>query len=138
MSSFVIVDNDLMQFEPAFGIYTVTPTGLCQIKASGIAKILNKKVCILGDEKKVSIKASYISSAFPTPGTGSITITSLAADQQASFATSTTALIVKGTQFVALFTPETPASNPQGPEPAPSPQPGKGSFQNTQSFVTTG
>ncbi|WP_342323013.1 hypothetical protein AAEY27_00450 [Kosakonia sp. BYX6] len=138
MSYFVIVDNDTLQFGTTFGMYTVTPTEPCMIKASGIAQILNKKVCVVGDEKKVSIKATYMNATYPTPGTGSITITSLAADQQATFALSTAPLIVIGSQFIALFTPQAPASNPQGPEAAPSPQPGNGKFMNSQTFVTTG
>jgi len=138
MSYFVIVDNDTLQFGTTFGMYTVTPTEPCLIKASGIAQILNKKVCIAGDEKKVSIKATYISSTFPTPGSGSITITQLAADQQATFALSTMPLIVTGSQFTALFTPQSPASNPQGPDTAMAPQPGNGKFINSQTFVTTG
>lgn len=138
MSNFVIVDNDTLQFGVTFGMYTVTPIEPCMIKASGIAQIMNKKVCVSGDEKKVSIKATYMNATYPTPGTGSITISSLGSDQLANFAKSTMPLIVTGSQFSALFTPQSPASNPQGPEAGPSPQTGNGKFINSQTFVTTG
>ncbi|AUP76172.1 hypothetical protein CWS02_00535 [Enterobacter sp. EA-1] len=102
MSNFVIVDNDMLQFGVTFGMYTVTPIEPCMIKASGIAQIMNKKVCVSGDEKKCRLKLP-MSAAYPTPGTGSITISSLAADQLANFAKSTMPLIVTGSQFSALL-----------------------------------
>lgn len=139
MSNIVIVDGDQLNFEKTFGVNTVIPIGATLINGSGEASINNKKICILGDEKKVSIRASYYSSAFPIPGDGTITIAALALDQQAPFATARTPVIVVGSRFTALFTPGKPASHPQsGPEPAPLPSTGTGQFTHSQSFVTAG
>lgn len=138
MSNYIVVDGDSLKFDPQFGINTVTPTGSPTISGSGEATIEDKKLCILGDEKKVSVPASYFSAAYPVQGTGKITIVSLGADQQALFATAQTPLIVVGSQFTALFTPEKPASNDKGPDPAPAPSTGSGTFINSQSFVTAG
>lgn len=138
MSTIVIVDGDQLQFLPQFGDSTVTPTGSLRINGSGEATITDKKICIVGDETKVSVAASYIKGAFTTPGNGTITIASLAADQQAVFATAQTPIIVKGSQFTALFTPQTPAQNATGQPDALIPTIGSGNFINTQSFVTAG
>lgn len=139
MSNIVIVDGDQLVFEKIFGAYTVIPIGATLINASGEASINNKKICILGDEKKVSIKAAYTSPGFPISGDGTITIAALAPDQQAPFATATTPVIVVGSRFTALFTPGKPAGNAQsGLEPAPVPSTGSGQFTHSQSFVTAG
>lgn len=136
MSSLVIVDNDLLIFSPAFGSKTVTIPGVPKISGTGEASIQNKKICIAGDEKKVSVSATYISGAFSIPGTGTVTITSLAADQQATYATARTPVIVKGSEFTALFTVNSPALNPQSvPDPTPTAS-GTGTFINSQQFVT--
>lgn len=139
MSKAVVTDDDILQFEINFGANIVTPTAPCIISGSGGINIMNKKVCIFGDEKKVSISASYTKSTHPTPGTGNITIATLAADQQAAFVTAETAIIVVGSQFSARFTPTTPAMDPQGkPDPNMNPTEGRGRFINSQSFVTAG
>ncbi|ROP62293.1 hypothetical protein EDF81_0778 [Enterobacter sp. BIGb0383] len=138
MSDYVIVDGDQLKFDPQFGANTVTVTGLAQISGTGEATIDNKNVCILGDEKKVSVSATYISSAYPQSGSGTLTIASLAADQQAPFVMAQTPVIVVGSQFIALFTVQTPATNPNtGPDPTPMAS-GSGSFTNSQLFVTAG
>ncbi|MGF6190434.1 hypothetical protein [Serratia sp. 2723] len=139
MSNLVITDGDSLIFETQFGINTVTPTEPCLIRGTGEASILNNKICILGDEKNVSISAEYTKPNYLVKGTGTITITQLAADQQAEFVTTTTPVIVAGSQFTALFTPGAPASDPQlGPDSSPVPTPGTGKLINSQSFVTAG
>ncbi|MGX5088825.1 hypothetical protein [Enterobacter sp. UPMP2052] len=139
MSSLVVIDGDALKFETNFGANMVTPTAPCVIQGSGEADITNKKICVLGDESKVSIAATYTKSTHPTPGTGTITIAALAADQQALFVTAGTAVIVVGSQFTARFTPGSPAMDPQGkPDPEMGPAQGTGTFINSQTFVTAG
>lgn len=139
MSSLVVIDGDALKFETNFGANMVTPTAPCLIQGSGEADITNKKICVLGDESKVSIAATYTKSTHPTPGTGTITIAALAADQQALFVTTGTAVIVVGSQFTARFTPGSPAMDPQGkPDPNMGPAQGTGTFINSQTFVTAG
>lgn len=139
MSNLVVIDGDALKFETNFGANIVTPTAPCLIQGSGEADITNKKICVLGDESKVSIAATYIKSTHPTPGTGTITIAALASDQQAVFVTARTAVIVVGSQFTVRFTPSSPAIDPQGkPDPNMGPAQGTGTFINSQTFVTAG
>ncbi|MDQ0430974.1 hypothetical protein ABIC12_002757 [Pantoea agglomerans] len=139
MSNLVVIDGDALKFETNFGANIVTPTAPCLILGSGEAEITNKKICVLGDESKVSIAATYIKSTHPTPGTGKIEIIALATDQQATFVMTRTAVIVVGSQFTTLFTPSSPAKDPQGkPDPNVEPTKGTGTFINSQSFVTAG
>lgn len=137
MSHFVIVDGDALQFSTLFGVNTVSPSGSPQIRGSGEASILNKNICIIGDEKNVAIPATYYSTAFPVSGQGTLTIASLAADQQVVFATAKTPIIVVGSQFTATFTPTVPASSDKGQDQL-TPSSGTGRFINSQSFVTAG
>lgn len=138
MSNSIIVDGDQLKFAAQFGINTVTPTATPVIHGSGEATIEDKKICILGDEAKVSVPASYQNGDYPTPGAGRITIIKLANDQQAPFATAETPVILVGSQFTASFTPEAPASGDKGPDPVTAPSTGSGTFINSQSFVTAG
>lgn len=138
MSDYVVIDGDRLQFDQMFGINVVTPTEIPQIHGSGEAAIENKKICILGDDKKVSVPASYHNANYPSQGSGKITITSLANDQQAGFAKTETPVIVVGSKFTASFTPEVPASGDKGPDPVTAPSTGFGTFINSQSFVTAG
>lgn len=135
----VIINGDKLQFDTKFGDKTVTPVGPAIILGTGKATINNQPICIQGDEKKVSVQATYFTSTYVTPGTGILTISSLADDQQAKFFTAETAVIVEGSQFNARFQPVSPARDPsQKPDPALSPVSGKGKFIKSQTFVTAG
>lgn len=140
MSNMVVIDGDELKFNPQFGFNTVTPPAQTRIRGSGEAYIEGKKICIVGDEKKVTITADYIKPPiFTTPGNGTLTITLLALDQWHEFATTQTPVIVVGSQFVAQFQPIKPAQDLQGkPDTELSPAIGSGQFINSQSFVTVG
>lgn len=134
MMSLIVVDGDGLIFEPLFGPRTVTIIGPATITGSGQATIVNKKVCIAGDEKKVSLSATYTMPGFANPGTGTVTISQLDSSQEAKGSTSGAALITKGLQFDARFTPQTPAANPPptSTSDASGPSQGKGIFSPTQ------
>lgn len=139
MNRWVIVDGDKLTFSPQFGERTVTPTITPVIRGSGQMQITHKNSCILGDEKRVRIPATYITASRPISGQGYITLTRLAPDQQAQFALSTTPIIVQGSQFIASFQPSVPASHPKdGPDPNLGALEGTGLFQPSQRFVTAG
>ncbi|BEM38653.1 hypothetical protein SME10J_46940 [Serratia marcescens] len=138
MSKYIVLDDDALLFDPMFAHRQVSVTGPAKIKGSGKAIINGKKVCVFGDEKKVSLDATYTAPGFPTPGQGKVTISLLNADQQAMWCLSDVAVILVGQKFLAMFTPTNPAKSPnQVPEP-PSPTPGSGKFINSQTFVTAG
>jgi hypothetical protein len=70
---------------------------------------------------------------------GLLTIAALGSDQQAPRCASGAALLVKGQDFIARFTPTQPAINSTSSVPdTPSPSMGKGRFIPKQSFATAG
>lgn len=139
MNNVVVIDGDELKFETDFDTNIVKPTGPCLIQGSGEAYITNKKICVLGDESKISIAATYTKSTHTKPGTGTITIAPFTTNQQAAFVTARTAVIVVGGQFTALFTPSSPAVDLQGKQDSNmEPTQGTGTFINSQSFVTAG
>ncbi|MDC9621310.1 hypothetical protein PSI22_06590 [Xenorhabdus sp. XENO-7] len=141
MSEAIVVDGDMLQFDPSFGNRQVMVPNPGKISGTGHAQVNGKKVCILGDERQVRVSATYITATHTTPGKGTITISALDTSQQALQCTSGAALIIKGQKFTALFMPESPAINNTGPTPQPdpnypSPSSGKGSFITQQNFAT--
>ncbi|HEI8868282.1 TPA: hypothetical protein SLG40_003840 [Serratia odorifera] len=140
MSKHIVIDNDALLFDPMFGHRQVTVTGSAKIKGSGKATINNKNICVLGDESKVTLDATYIAGGFPVPGQGKVTISKLNTDQQAMWCMSGQPVILVGQKFIASFTPTNPAKAPppaNTPDPV-SPTPGSGKFINSQQFVTVG
>lgn len=139
MSKMVVIDGDELIFDSQFGPNMVIPLPPLQISGSGEVSIEAIKLCIVGDEKQVSISANYTKPPYIKPGTGTITITGLATDQMAEFAMAQRPIIVVGSQFTAQFQPTSPAMDPQGnPDTDLSPAPGTGRFINRQSFVSAG
>jgi hypothetical protein len=140
MISLIVIDGDRLKFSPKFGDRTVTIIDQPVIKGSGQATVMNKKVCIAGDEKKVALKATYYTDVYKTPGTGVVTISELDSSQEAPGCTSGAALITKGSTFKAKFTPEVLASSPGSPPPTdqPSPSQGEGEFITQQDFSMAG
>jgi len=115
----------------------VTPA---RIAGSGKATVGGKRVCILGDEAKVSLNATYTTPVYSVAGQGLVTISKLANDQVAKDSINATPLITRGSKFVALFTPTTPATQPppsSAPDAAP-PSLGSGEFRVQQTACTAG
>ncbi|CDH32124.1 hypothetical protein [Xenorhabdus bovienii] len=139
MSEAIVIDGDMLQFDPNFEHRQVKIPNPGKISGTGHAQVNGKKVCILGDEKQVRVSAIYTTETHTTPGTGTITISALDTSQQALQCTSGAALIIKGQKFTALFTPESPAINNTVTPPQPdvmTPSSGKGSFITQQNFAT--
>lgn len=135
----VIVDKDLLQFNPMFGNRMVIPSGPALIHGSGLPSVHGRKVCLVGDEKKVQINAVYTTPTHIIPGNGVITI-SLMPNQKALQVKSGAAWILKGQQFIAQFRPTKLA---QMPPPAnmpdvPAPSIGLGQFIPSQFVVRAG
>ncbi|MDE9441390.1 hypothetical protein [Xenorhabdus bovienii] len=139
MNEAIVVDGDTLLFDLRFENRQVTPSSPGKISGTGHAQVNGKKVCILGDEKQVKVSAIYTTETHTTPGTGTITISALDTSQQALQCTSGAALIIKGQEFTALFTPESPAINNTVTPPQPdvlTPSSGKGNFMTQQNFAT--
>ncbi|MGR9053656.1 MAG: hypothetical protein ACU84J_13505 [Gammaproteobacteria bacterium] len=134
MSDFILVDGDQAVFLPNFGaaVVIVRPG---MLSAGGAATRGGKKLCIVGDEKNVSVPGClYTTPQYSIPGTGTLKIAALADDQKAEKTRSAgTAVMLKGSRFNAEFEIQSPAQQPPpGPgSPIPDPSPkysGEGSF----------
>ena len=135
MPDYILIDGDIVQFMPAFGaaVVTVQPG---KLQGSGPATLNGKKVCVAGDETKVSVPGCpYISGAFSVPGVGTLKIMSLAPNQKALKTKSgKKPVLLKGANFIAQFQVATPAQMPppaSTPDPAPLYPGGSGSFTTT-------
>lgn len=136
MSDYVLTDGDLANFLPIFGsaIVTVRP-GI--LMGGGKAKLLGKKQCVYGDEKKVMVPGCmYISGSFSIPGAGTLMIQSLAPNQKAMKTKDCgRSVLLKGMMFTAKFQVMVPAMMPvplAPPVPDPVPfYPGQGNFITT-------
>jgi len=109
----IVLDGDQAVFTPSFPPATVVPmpgtiSGTSSCASSG------STACVEGDEDSVSVSGvAYISGAFVTPGTGTLSISSLGSDQVATNGKSgEKGFILVGTQFNAEFEVSSPAVNP--------------------------
>ncbi len=134
MSDLILIDGDLANFQPSFGAATVAVRP-GPITASGPARVTGKAACVAGDESSVSVPGCvYFTGQYSIPGTGTLTIASLAGDQRAqTTSTGGTKLLLKGSSFTARFSVTAPAMQPPpGPgSPMPDSTPtysGSGSF----------
>lgn len=140
---FYIVSGDTVMWLPAFSPAIITPVPGTIPGSATKTMVTNKPMCLEGDEKKVVVSGvMYISGAFVIPGTGTLTIEKLNADQ---LSTKTTVEgkkpILQGTFFDAKFTVVAPAMQPPAPPKPPVPDPvktymGKGNFIPTNFTVT--
>ena len=139
MSDFILVDGDTVTFEPAFGAATVAVQP-GKLTGSGPAKIGGKKVCIEGDEGGVSVAGcTYTAGQYSIPGTGTLSIDSLAGDQKAKkYLMDGTPVILKGSKFNAKFEVQSPAQfQPPGAPPPPPQMDQTKSYSGKGSFVAS-
>jgi hypothetical protein len=119
MSDFILIEGDIVAFDPVFGLATVVVMP-GQLAGHGAAMVQGKKMSVLGDEKEVSVAGcNYITAIHTIPGVGTLTINSLTPDQIAQKTyTADKNVLLKGSQFIAKFSVQAPA---QQPPPGPSP-----------------
>lgn len=135
MPDFVLIHGDQVDFVPALGKATVTGPTKTTLSGSGPATLNGKKICVDGDEKKVKIVACpYTSPPYTVPGTGTLKIAALAANQKAQRAsTGSKPVLLKGGSFTSKLEVQAPAKMPP-PASTPDPAPmysGVGTFQTT-------
>lgn len=113
MPDFILIESDKAIFLPNFGpaVVVVQPGDL---KGSGPATLKGKKVCVDGDEKKVSVAGcTYMTPQYSIPGSGTLKIAALAANQKAKKTkTGGKAVLLKGSNFTAKFEVQSPAQQP--------------------------
>lgn len=140
MADVILIDGDTVSFLPSFGAATVVPQP-GKLQGSGPATISGKKICVDGDETKVSVAGcTYMTPQYCIPGTGTLKIASLAGDQKATKTTTGgKAVLLQGKTFTAKFEVQSPAKQPPpGPgSPIPDPTPqysGSGMFISTNTL----
>jgi hypothetical protein len=135
MADYIIIDGDMAVFQPTFGAATVV-VAPGTITGSGPPSFDGKPACVEGDEGSVSVPGCmYMTSQYSIPGVGTLEIDSLAGDQVASKSTADgTAFILKGGDFNAKFTVQSPAMQPTSGPPVPDSSP---DYSGSGSFVTT-
>lgn len=137
MPDYVLLDGDKANFMPAFGaaIVMVKPGDL---KGSGPATLNGKKLCIDGDEKSVSVPGCvYMTPQYSIPGTGTLKIAALAANQKAQKTkTGGKAVLLKGGNFTAKFEVQNPAKQPPPGPGAPIPD-ATPQYSGNGTFITT-
>lgn len=113
MPDLVLIEGDRVVFMPVFGnaLVVVQPGSL---EASGPATLNDKKICIDGDEKKLSVPGcSYMAPPYVIPGSGTLKIAELGHDQKARKAkTGGKAMLLRGSKFTATFEVQSPAKQP--------------------------
>lgn len=116
MGDYILIDGDKAVFMPTFGaaIVAVRPGTL---NGSGKPTLCGSKICLEGDEKQLSVPGcSYITALYSVPGTGTLTIESLAGDQKTErLLVSGKHVLLRGSRFSAKFTVISPALLPVNP-----------------------
>lgn len=137
MSDYVLIDGDLAMFMPSFGaaVVVVQPGTL---SGSGPATQDGTALCVEGDESSVSVPGCmYMTPQYSIPGTGTLSIDSLASDQVATKTrTGGTAVLLKGGNFTAKFEVQSPAQQPPPGPGSPIPD-ATTQYSGQGSFVTT-
>jgi hypothetical protein len=137
MSDFILIDGDIVMFMPSFAAATViVQPG--KLAGSGPATIGGKKICVDGDESKVSVPGCmYMTPQYSIPGTGTLKIAALAGDQKAQHTnTGGKPVLLKGGNFTAKFEVQSPAKQPP-PAPGPPIPDATPQYSGNGMFVTT-
>jgi len=132
---FIIVTGDQALFSASFPPATVVPMpGV--ITGSGQATSNGATVCVQGDEASVQVPGvTYMNPPFTIPGSGTLTISALGADQLAQKTTYVSKpAILKGSTFTALLSVTVPATQATAGGPVPDPVP---MYTGTGQFVTS-
>jgi len=133
----ILIEGDKAVFMPNFGAAAVVVQP-GDLKGSGPATIQGKKICVDGDEKKVSVPGcTYMTPQYCIPGVGTLQIAALAGNQKATKTkTGGKPVLLKGGNFTARFTVQTPAQQPPpgpgSPIPDSTPQ-----YSGNGMFITT-
>jgi len=133
----ILLEGDKALFMPNFGaaIVVVQPGDL---KGSGPATVNGKKICVDGDEKKVSVPGcTYMTPQYCIPGVGTLEIDALAGDQKAGKTkTGGAPVLLKGGNFTAKFSVQTPAQQPPPGPGGPIPD-STAQYSGSGMFLTT-
>lgn len=137
MGNYILIDGDQANFIPAFTpAVVVTKPG--KLAGSGPATLNGKKLCVDGDESKVEVPGCmYTTPVYSIPGTGTLKIAKLAANQKAKKTqTGGKLVLLKGLLFTAKFEVQSPAKQPPPGPGSPIPDPTT-QYSGQGMFITT-
>jgi hypothetical protein len=136
MPDFILVDGDQVNFLPNFGaaVVVVRPGVLA---GRGPATLGGKAVCVDGDQETVSVSGCpYLTPQYCIPGTGTLKIAALAANQKAKKTkTGGKAILLKGGSFTAQFEVQSPAQQPPPGPGSPVPDATR-QYSGSGTFIT--
>lgn len=137
MSEPVVSEGDRIVFHPMFGQRLVTLDGEATMIASGTARVAQRKIAVLGDEKRQRWPARYTLCGY-IGGEGIVEIVQLTGGQIAPCTTAGAPIILQGQRFFARFTPTVPAllAAPPNTPDTMMPSMGQGYFIAQQTSVT--
>ena len=132
MGTPLLVTGDLAVFPTVFGVALVPAPLTAPVVGSGQAKVGVLAVCVAGDEASVVVACTYMAGAFTVPGTGMLTIESLATDQSSQGVSSgNKAALLARSKFVAKLQVIAGAANPAGVLDTVPTYTGEGEFQSS-------
>jgi hypothetical protein len=143
MPDFVIRTGDMVKVTiPPPAVIPLLEAPVPLTGSSTTVTVAGTPACLLGDQLPLELQEPlpYTAPPFTNPGTGKLTLTPLPANQTLQTKNGK-ALLIKGQQFVALFSVQTPATQatPAGPVPDPLlAKPGTAQFITTNETVKAG
>ena len=144
MADSVIKTGDLLQVtipEPAIVPALEAPVPLTG--SSTNVTVAGVPVCLLGDELPMELRVplAYTAPPFTIPGMGTLMLMLMPDNLTRKTTNGGKPLLVKGGSFTAMFTVETPATQPTPTGPIPDPEvekPGTARFVTTNVTVAAG
>lgn len=141
MADIVIRTGDMVQItipEPAIVPQIEAPVPLTG--SSTDVTVVGTPVCLQGDELPPEVRGPLVYTAppFTIPGTGTLTLTLLPPNLTRQTTNGGKPLLLKGGTFQAMFTVDSPATQPTPGGPVPDPvveKPGTAQFISTNEIV---
>lgn len=143
MADFVIRTGDLIEVTiPGAALIPTLLAPLALTGSSTDVAVQAMPVCLQGDELPIALSGPmpYTQPPFTVPGTGTLTLTLTPTNMTQRTTNSGKPILIKGGPFPAVFSVQTPASQPTAAGPVPDPQlqkPGTARFITTNTSVTS-
>jgi hypothetical protein len=143
MADFILRTGDMIKVTiPVPAVIPLLEAPVPLTGSSTNVVVAGAPACLLGDELPLTLREPlpYTAPPFTNPGTGKLTLTLLPGNQT-QLTKNSKAVLIKGQQFTALFTVQTPATQttPAGPVPDPLlAKPGTAQFITTNETVNAG
>jgi Contractile injection system spike tip protein len=137
MTGFVLRTGDLLEVTmPGPAVVPVLLAPLPLTGSSTKVTVAGLPLCLQGDELPMALREPlpYTQPPFTVPGTGTLTLTLLPENLTQQTTSGGKPILLGGGAFPAVFTVETPATQPTPAGPVPDPELAKA---GTARFVTT-